>query len=94
VVTPRWVFWKLMMISRAIGYQEKNAKHNTAPMRNPCAERLRLSCRLRPLRAAHRSSGPGLPLVLLSVTAMSVIDFSGSSLDEASQLRRDDSAGM
>src|SRR3989442_15907872 len=63
-----------MMISRAIGYQEKSAKHSTAPMRNPCAERLRLSCRLRLRRPAGRSSGPGLPWALLSVTAVPGID--------------------
>src|SRR5579859_6490450 len=32
-----------MMISRTIGYQEKKAKHSTAPIRNPYAERLRLA---------------------------------------------------
>ena len=30
-----------MMISRTIGYQEKKAKQSTAPIRNPCADRLR-----------------------------------------------------
>ena len=30
------------MTSRHIGYQEKNAKHRTAPSRNPCAAVLRL----------------------------------------------------
>src|SRR6266567_6578042 len=38
-------FWKLMMISRAIGYQEKKVKHRTAPARNPYAEALRLTLR-------------------------------------------------
>src|SRR5580658_334081 len=30
-----------MMISRTIGYQAKNAKHSTAPIRNPCADPFR-----------------------------------------------------
>ncbi len=63
-----------MMISRTMGYQEKSAKHSTAPMRNPCAERLRRSCWLRLLRTAGRTTRPGLPLALRSGTAVSVID--------------------
>src|ERR1700722_415454 len=63
-----------MMISRTIGYQEKSAKHSTAPMRNPCAERLRRNCWLRLLRTAGRTTRPRLPLALRSGTAVSVID--------------------
>src|SRR5580692_5113849 len=63
-----------MMISRTIGYQEKSTKHSTAPMRNPCAERLRRSCWLRLLRTAGRTTRPGLSLALRSGTAVSVID--------------------
>src|ERR1700733_2785672 len=41
-----------MMISRHIGYQEKKKKQSTAPIRNPCADALRLA--LRPRLAAAR----------------------------------------
>ena len=40
----RPVLWKLMMISRTIGYQEKKAKQSTAPIRNPQAAALRRAC--------------------------------------------------
>lgn len=40
-VWPDSVFWKARPNSRTIGYQEKTAKHTTAPMRKACAVRLR-----------------------------------------------------
>lgn len=39
--SPWSVFWKARKNSRTIGYQEKNAKQRTAPIRKPCAVRLR-----------------------------------------------------
>src|ERR1700752_2021350 len=51
-----------MMISRHIGYQEKNAKHRTAPSRNPGAAVLRLifGPRLAPARLPAGASCAGL----------------------------------
>src|SRR5579862_4589312 len=40
-----------MVTSRTIGYQEKNVKQSTAPIRKPCADRLR------------RTFGPSRPAV-------------------------------
>ena len=50
------------MISRHIGYQEKNAKHRTAPSRNECAPaaRLILGPRLAPARERAGASCAGL----------------------------------
>src|ERR1700689_4389377 len=57
------------MISRHIGYQAKNAKHSTAPMRNPCADALRLALRPR-LTAARDRTRPGTGLASRKVATM------------------------
>src|SRR4051812_12809781 len=48
-----------MMISLTIGYQEKNPKHSTAPIRNACPVRLSANLRLndRPLRILVGGAG-------------------------------------
>ena len=56
---PYTGFWKLMMISRTIGYQEKNEKHSTAPMRNAQAPAFRRLWAALPLAAGlPRPAGP------------------------------------
>src|SRR6201985_2816123 len=61
LVTPSLLFWKLITISRQIGYQEKKPKQSTAPIRNPCADTLRLAraATLSPARdrAGDRAAG-------------------------------------
>ena len=52
-----------MMTSRTIGYQEKNVKQSTAPMRKPYADRLRRTFGpRRPAAAGRAPPGRGLGL--------------------------------
>src|ERR1700679_3419646 len=49
-----------MMTSRHIGYQEKKKKQSTAPIRNPCADALRLALRPRLAAARERARRGGV----------------------------------
>src|SRR3984885_15299604 len=60
-----------MTISRAIGNHEKNAKHSTAPIRNPCADTLRWTLRRRRPPASGRE-GRASSLTLVSVAASAI----------------------
>src|SRR5260221_12344225 len=60
-----------MMISRAIGYQEKNVKHRTAPTRKPCAGRLRLTLRPKgPVANCLAGRGAGFDLRSVATSAI------------------------
>src|SRR5260221_3821548 len=60
-----------MMISRAIGYQEKNVKHRTAPTRKPYAGRLRLTLRpKRPVASCLAGRGAGFDLRSVATSAI------------------------
>src|SRR6266516_2033811 len=90
LVTPSLLFWKLITISRHIGYQEKNRKQSTAPIRNPCADtfRLALAASLSPARDRAGDSTAGLRSVLRSATVgQDLVDLAGRGGQELGDVR-------
>ena len=68
-----------MMTSRTIGYQEKNVKQSTAPIRKPCADRLRRTFGpSRPTAPARTARGSALGLRSVATPAIRTLPSSNT----------------